>query len=154
MVRVKIAGWPQHFVIPSKKPPRTDAKRSHKKRTHRNIAKTGKFSTKREFADAEPLEYFQKPPIWCMKAQTKETMSSIHMHLEDRSGQKSADPVGDKAEATPSRREVLRSVGKYSAMLAGASTVILSADEVLAAPKPCSQFGIGNNGKPPPGRCP
>ena len=70
----------------------------------------------------------------------------------DPEQQKRSDPDASSVEDTPSRREVLKSVGKYSAMLAGASTVILSADEVLAQPKPCSQIGGNGNGQGPP-RC-
>lgn len=39
-----------------------------------------------------------------------------------------------------SRRDVLRAVGKYTAFLAGTSTVLLTADQVLATPRPCSQI--------------
>ena len=55
----------------------------------------------------------------------------------------------------PTRREILRAVGKYTAALAGTSTVILSAEEVLAAPKNCSRVGgPGRGNGPPPGRPP
>ncbi len=58
----------------------------------------------------------------------------------------------------PSRRAALKAVGKYAAFLTGASaTVVLSADEVLAQPKPCSFFdNKPGNGPPPhggPKRC-
>ena len=65
---------------------------------------------------------------------------------------RSVDDKDDVVEEDPSRRDVLKAVGKYSAILAGASTVILSADEVLAQPKPCSQIGGNGNGQGPP-RC-
>jgi len=76
--------------------------------------------------------------------------------------QDTTPPAGDADQASScadgagapetSRRDVLTAVGKYSAFLAGTSAVILSADDVLAQPKPCSQIGGNGNGRGPP-RC-
>ncbi len=64
----------------------------------------------------------------------------------------------DNDTADLSRRAALKAVGKYAAFLAGSSsTVLLSAEEVLAQPKPCSFFqNKPGNGPPPnggPRRC-
>ena len=53
----------------------------------------------------------------------------------------------------PSRRDALKAVGKYAAFLAGSSAaVVLSADQVLAEPKPCSFFQNKPGNGPPSGR--
>jgi len=74
-------------------------------------------------------------------------------------------PAGDEDRASScadgagppetTRRDVLKAVGKYSAFLAGTSAVILSADDVLAEQKPCSQIGPPGGFKPGTGppRC-
>ena len=65
------------------------------------------------------------------------------------------DSLGDSKDEVidPSRRDALKAVGKYTAFLAGASTaVVLSADQVLAQPKPCSFFQNKPGNGPPPGR--
>jgi hypothetical protein len=61
----------------------------------------------------------------------------------------------EKEKIDPSRRDALKAVGKYTAFLAGSSTaVLLSADDVLAKPKPCSWFDNKPGNGPPPGRPP
>lgn len=64
-------------------------------------------------------------------------------------GHQATDPTEPVNEE---RRKALRAVAKYSAFLAGSSTVVITADQVLAQPKPCSQIGGAGKGKGPP-RC-
>jgi hypothetical protein len=61
----------------------------------------------------------------------------------------------EKEKIDPSRRDALKAVGKYTAFLAGSSAaVLLSADDVLAKPKPCSWFDNKPGNGPPPNRPP
>ena len=74
--------------------------------------------------------------------------------MEERTRTK-RDSLPNKKTDTidPSRRDALKAVGKYAAFLAGSSAaVVLSADQVLAEPKPCSFFQNKPGNGPPPGR--
>lgn len=63
--------------------------------------------------------------------------------------------MNDNEVRDPSRRAALKAVGKYAAFLAGTSSaVLLSADDVLAKPKPCSWFDNKPGNGPPDGRPP
>ena len=74
------------------------------------------------------------------------------MNERPRSRRDSSGVSNDEA-IDPSRRDALKAVGKYAAFLAGSSAaVVLSADEVLAEPKPCSFFQNKPGNGPPPGR--
>ena len=50
------------------------------------------------------------------------------------------------------RRDALNAMRRYSAVLAGSATIVLTADEVLAKPNCSRIFGNGNG--PPPGKGP
>lgn len=60
-----------------------------------------------------------------------------------------ADEEGLTNDATLTRREVLHAVKKYSSIIAGSATVVLTADEALAKAA-CSRIGGPNGGGPPP----